>query len=202
MTGGSQTPSHDRPRSPLPVLRRSHHIGREVVIERVVEKASVSIIYLVLTRMNYSEWSPVMRVNLQAMGLWDVIHKGASDYRDDQNALVALLCAVPAEMQAGLAVKETVKDVWEAIGSIRVGINKVKVANMERLRHVFDDISFKSGEWVDEFAMHISSLANQLRSLGDGIPDKKVVKKMLQSVLNHLEQVAIQWKRCLTLILC
>jgi hypothetical protein len=35
--------------------------------------------------------------------------------------------------------------------------------------------------------MRISSLANQLRSLSDEIPDKKVVKKMLQSVLDHLE---------------
>jgi hypothetical protein len=39
--------------------------------------------------------------------------------------------------------------------------------------------------------MDISSLVNQLRSLGDEIPDKKVVRKMLQSVPDHLEKVAI-----------
>jgi hypothetical protein len=63
-----------------------------------------------------------MRVNLQAAGLWDVIHKGAGDYQDDRNALVTLVHAVPAEMQAGLAVKQ-----W----------------NTERLCREFDDISFK-----------------------------------------------------------
>jgi hypothetical protein len=165
----------------------------------VVEKATVSIVYPVLTRTNYSEWSLVMRMNLQAAGLWDAIQKGVGDYRDDRNALAALLRAVPLEMQAGLAVKETAKEAWEAIHSIRVGANKVKEVNAEKLRREFDDIVFKSGECVEEFAMRISSLANQLRSLGDEVPDKKVVKKMLQSVPGHLEQVAISMETLLDL---
>jgi uncharacterized membrane protein YgcG len=199
MSGKSLTPPRDRGRSSSPIPHRSRHSGREVIIERVVEKASVSIVYPVLTRTNYSEWSLVMRVNLQAAGLWDAIHKGAGDYRDDRNALAALLRAVPPEMQAGLAVKETMKEAWEAIRSIRVGADKVKEANAEKLRREFDDIGFKSGECVEEFAMRISSLANQLRSLGDEVPDKKVVKKMLQSVPDHLEQVAISMETLLDL---
>jgi hypothetical protein len=103
----------------------------------------------------------------------------------------ALLRVVPLEMLAGLAVKETMKEAWEAIRSIRVDADKVKEANAEKLQWEFDDIAFKSGECVEEFAMQISSLANQLRSLGDEILDKKVMKKMLQSMLDHLEQVAI-----------
>jgi hypothetical protein len=82
-------------------------------------------------------------------------------------------------MQVGLAVKETMKEEWEAIHSIWVGIDKVKEAKAEKLHREFDDISFKSSECAEEFAMWISSLANQLRSLSDEILDKKVVKKML-----------------------
>jgi hypothetical protein len=37
-------------------------------------------------------------LNLQVAGLWDVIHKGVSDYRDDRNVLAALLHAVPVVM--------------------------------------------------------------------------------------------------------
>jgi uncharacterized membrane protein YgcG len=199
MSGKSFTPPRDRGRSPSPIPRRSRHCGWEVVIERVVEKATASIVYPILTCTNYSEWALVMRVNLQAAGLWDAINKGSGDYRDDRNALAALLRAVPPEMQAGLAVKETMKEAWEAIRSIRVGADKVKEANAEKLRREFNDISFKSGECVEEFAMRISSLANQLRSLGDEIPDKKVVKKMLQSVPDHLEQVAISMETLLDL---
>jgi hypothetical protein len=68
----------------------------------------------------------------------------------------------------------------------------VKEVNAEKLRCEFDDISFKSGECIEEFDLHISGLANQLRSLGDNVPDKKVVRKMLQSVLDNLEQVATE----------
>jgi hypothetical protein len=44
-----------------------------------------------------------------------------------------------------------------------------------------------------------SSLANQVKSLGDEILDKKVVKKMLQSVPDHLEQVATSMETLLDL---
>jgi hypothetical protein len=56
-----------------------------------------------------------MRVNLHVAGLWVVISKGAGDYRKDRNALAALLRAVPLEMQAGLVVKESAMEAWEAI---------------------------------------------------------------------------------------
>jgi hypothetical protein len=56
-------------------------------------------------RTNYTEWSLVMKVNLQAAGHWDVIESGNGDYRDDRTALATILRAVPLEMQAGLAVK-------------------------------------------------------------------------------------------------
>jgi hypothetical protein len=51
-----------------------------------------------------------MHVNLKVAGLWDVINKGTSDYRNEKNTLVALLCAVPQEMQASLTVKESAKE--------------------------------------------------------------------------------------------
>jgi hypothetical protein len=62
---------------------------------------------------------------------------------------------------------------------MRVGADKVKEANAKRLRREFDDISFNSGECIEEFALRISGLANQLRSLDDDVPDKKEVKNML-----------------------
>jgi hypothetical protein len=46
------------------VPRGSCHSGREVVIERVIEKSTAVIIYPILTRTNYSEWALVMRVNM------------------------------------------------------------------------------------------------------------------------------------------
>jgi hypothetical protein len=149
-------------RLPSPVPWRSRHIGREVITEWVVEKATMATVYPILTRTNYAEWSLVMRVNLQVAGMWDVINKGAGNNSEDRNTLTVLLQTVPPEMQAGLAVKNSVKEAGEVIHSMRIGVDKVKEANAERLRQEFNDISFKSGECVEDFALQISDLANQL----------------------------------------
>jgi hypothetical protein len=55
-----------------PPPRPCHRDG-ERVVERVVEKTTTGIIYPMVTRMNYTEWSAVMRVNLQAARLWEAI---------------------------------------------------------------------------------------------------------------------------------
>jgi hypothetical protein len=100
----------------------------------VVEKSTAGIVYPMLTRTNYTEWSAVMRVNLQAAGLWEAVQYDDAEYRDDRHALAALLRAVPAEMQAGLANKETAREAWESIRRIRIGADRVKEANAEWLR--------------------------------------------------------------------
>jgi hypothetical protein len=52
-----------------PPARRPRR-GGERVIERVIEKSSsAGIVYPTLTRTNYTEWSLVMKVNLQTAGL-------------------------------------------------------------------------------------------------------------------------------------
>jgi hypothetical protein len=178
---------------------RGHSVGRGVVIERVIEKSSAAIVYPVLTRTNYSEWALVMRVNLQAAGLWDAIELGTDDYREDRSALAALLCAVPEEMQAGLACKESAADAWEAIRAIRMGGDRIEEATADKLRCDFGELQFKSGECVEDFSLRVSAVANQLRSVGDKISNKDVIKKILHSVPDYLEQVAISIETLLDL---
>jgi hypothetical protein len=156
-------------------------------------------VYPTLTRTNYTEWSLVMKVNLQAAGLWDVIESGVGDYHDDRTALAAILRAVPPKMQAGLAVKPTASDTWEAIRQVRVGADCVKEANAERLRRDFADIDFKPGESVEDFSLRLNAMTSQLRVLGDDISDKEVIKKMLHVVPDKLEQVVISMETLLDL---
>jgi hypothetical protein len=115
-------------------------------VERIVEKSSAGIVFLTLTRTNYAEWSLVMRVNLQAAGLWDAIEYGTADYREDHSALAALLRAVPEDMQAGLACKEIASDAWEAIWTVRMGGDRIREATADKLCRDFTDLQFKPGE--------------------------------------------------------
>ena len=71
-----------------------------------------------LTRANYHEWSLLMKVKLQARGLWEAVAYGDVIYEDDRWALEALCAAVPADLGATLANKPTAKLAWEAIASV------------------------------------------------------------------------------------
>jgi hypothetical protein len=153
----------------------------------VIERTSTVLVYPALTRTNYFEWSLMMRVNLQAAGLWDTIELGIGDYSEDHSALAALLRAVPEEMQAGLARKESAAEAWEAIRAVRMGGDRIKEANVDKLRRDFGDLQFKPGECVEDFALRITALANQLRALGNKVSEKDEIKKLLHSVPDNLE---------------
>src|SRR5438128_11416241 len=102
MAGSSISKSSSRsPRrraSPSPARRgrspvRRH--GREVVVrERVIREGGGGAQYPVLTRTNYADWAIIMRVQLQAQGLWDAVNLGDINDHEDRLALAALLRAV------------------------------------------------------------------------------------------------------------
>jgi hypothetical protein len=131
-----------------------------------------------------------MRGNLQATGLSDAIKHETDDYHEDCNVLAAMLRAVPEDMQVGLAQKESAADAWEAIRAVRMSGDKIKEANVDKLRHDFADLQFKPGECVEDFVLRIMAIANQLRALGDKVTEKEEIKKLLHSAPD-LEQVAI-----------
>ncbi|CAH9084689.1 unnamed protein product, partial [Cuscuta europaea] len=109
---GSRTPS----RSPV---RRGRSTtwqgGCEVVVQqRVVHQASSTVVYPSLTATNYFEWALIMKVNMEAQSMWDVVEGGRS-FSEDRVALAAILRAVPPKMHSTLAVKATAKEAWDAI---------------------------------------------------------------------------------------
>ena len=170
-----------------------------MVMQRVVKKALGSVVYPTLTRMNYTKWALVIRVNLQTQGLWEAIEPGGGDYRDDRLMLSAILRTVPPEMLSTLVVKDTAKDAWDAIKMMHVGVERVREANAQKLRRELSKIEFKDGKSVNDFAMRITSLANNLQVLGNEVTDVEVVRKFLQVIPERLQQVAISIETLLDL---
>jgi hypothetical protein len=159
------------------------------VVERVVKDVG-SGSYPMLTRTNYTEWS-LMKVKLQARGIWDAIELGADDFQEDRMALEAILQAVPPEMLAGLAVKRTAKEAWEAIRAMRVGSDRVRKGKVQQLKKEFELISFHYGETVDDFALRLTNLVTSLATLGAPIDETQVVEKFLRVVPPRLSQIAL-----------
>jgi len=126
------------------------------------------------------------------MYLWDAIESDKVERRRDRLALGAMIRGVPSEMHSMLLNKKSAKEAWEAIKSMRLGAERVKEVNAQKLLAEFESISFKTGESIDDFAVRIGKLATDLKGLGDeSVDDTRVVKKFLRVVPPCYNQVAV-----------
>jgi hypothetical protein len=117
-----------------------------------------------------------MQVNLKGMEVWDAINPGGG---------------VPPEMWLLLAKNKTTKETWESVRSMRVVLDRVKVANAQRLMMEFENITFKEVELIDEFGMRIESQAEKLCAVGETITDARVAKKILRVLLKKFSQIVV-----------
>ena len=76
---------------------------------------------------------------------------------------------------------------------------RARDASAQQLRREFGILFFKEGESVTEFGIRITTLATNLRTLGDNITDAEVVKKLLQVVPERLAQAAVSLEMFLDL---
>ncbi|WVZ58939.1 hypothetical protein U9M48_009154 [Paspalum notatum var. saurae] len=164
--------------------------SRGAVAERVVASTN-SVELPLLTSSNYQEWALVMKVSLEALELWDAVAATCAERAKDRRALAAILRAVPIEMKAGLAVKATAKEAWDAVKSMRVGSDRVKAASVQRLWKQFENITWRDEENAGEFAVRVTGLVGSLREMGETIAESRVVKKILRVVPRRLKQVAV-----------
>uniref|UniRef100_A0ACD5XRG8 Uncharacterized protein n=1 Tax=Avena sativa TaxID=4498 RepID=A0ACD5XRG8_AVESA len=204
-SGNSAPPASRRRRpSSSPAPRRGRNPprrgGGELVIrERVVRESSGNATYPTLTRSNYAEWAMVMRVQLQAARLWDVIEYGADDDHDNRAALTALLRAVPPEMVRTLAAKDCAKTAWETIKTMRLGSERVREAKAQTRRHEWEDLRFKSGESIEDFSMRLTAIVSDLELLGDPVDEYKAVLKYLCTVPRKYRPVVMAIEQTMNL---
>ncbi|XP_062232883.1 uncharacterized protein LOC133930247 [Phragmites australis] len=162
-----------------------------VVVQRVVREVSGGTSYPVLTKTNYTEWALLMRVKLRAQALWAAVNTGGVDSQEDMMALDALCSAVPPEMVSAIADKETTKEAWDAIKTMRVGDDRVKKSSAQQLRRQFEVAAFKDGESVEEFALQLSGMVATLATLDEVVEETKVVEKLFCSVPQRFRQIVL-----------
>ncbi|KAJ1257158.1 hypothetical protein BS78_K195100 [Paspalum vaginatum] len=164
--------------------------GGGLVIHRVTKEISSSGNFPALTRTNYYDWAAMMRVMLQARGLWLPVTLGTNDVTEDRMALEVLSKAVLTEMMGTIASKPSARAAWEAIKVMNVSVERVRKAKAGTLRREFDSLKFCNGETVDDFGIRIGRIVTQLTVLGDAINEEQVVRKFLQALPPRFEQIA------------
>jgi hypothetical protein len=145
-----------------------------------------------LTKANYTQWALVMNVKMQANNIWDAIEfPELVSVQEDRLALDAITSAVPAEMVAALAAKESAPEAWNAVKSRCVGSDEVRRTEAQRLLREFKNIKFSAGESVDDFTTRLQNLAAELETTDETVPRRKMVEKLLRVVAKSLRQVVV-----------
>ena len=166
--------------------------GTEGIVQRVIREVSAGTVFPMLTKTNYSDWALLMKVKLRARLLWTAIEKGGGvKPHEDMQALDALCSTVPPEMWPVIADKETAKEAWEAIATMRIGDDRVKKTSAQNLWRQFDSATFKEGESIEDYALRLNSMASTLTTLGDKVGESQVVEKLIQSVPQRFKQIVV-----------
>jgi len=152
-----------------------------------------------LTKTNYAEWSVMMKVMLRPRGLWEVVNFDDIPEHEDLMAMEAISKSVPADMVVMMTNKGSAKAAWDDIKTANVSVERIHRAKAQTLRGEFDTLVFKDGESVDEFAVWISTVVQQLRTLGDDNSEPTVVRKFLQALPPHFHQIALSIETLLDL---
>jgi hypothetical protein len=172
--------------SPSPNRYHGHH-----GIKAIVRDVGSGDGWPTLTKTNYVEWATVMRVRLQVRHMWEAVRYDNVDYYEDRRTLDALIGAVPSEMQFSLSKKRTAKKAWDAIATARIGSDRASKTMLQALRKEWENLAFKPGEDVDDFALRLNTLQQKMVQFGDDTNgEERVVEKLFRCIPEKYKQIA------------
>lgn len=90
-----------------------------------------------------------------------------------------------------IAVKDNARDAWNAWRTMCVGVERVREAKAQKLCRDFENLAFRDGESVLDFALRLSGVITDLQVLGNDFEDERMVRKFMRVVPARYAQVAI-----------
>jgi hypothetical protein len=81
-------------------------------VVRIVREYAGPANWPMLTKINYTSWSTLMKLKMEARGLWKAVESDDVSFQDDRSALEAITSGVPPEMAPSLVAKGAAKAAW------------------------------------------------------------------------------------------
>jgi hypothetical protein len=123
--------------------------------------------------------------------MWEAVRYCDVDYYEDRWALDALITAVPSEMHFSLSKKWTAKEAWDAIAAACIGSDRVRKITLQALRKEWENLAFKPGEDVDDFALRLNTLQQKMVQFGDDTyGEERAVEKLFRCIPKKYKQIA------------
>lgn len=88
-----------------------------------------------------------------------------------------------------LVEKETIKEAWETIKTMHLGIERIKEAKIQTLKSGFEIMRKKEAETTNDFVVRLTGIVDKICALSDKVKDTYVVKKFLCVVPLRLLQM-------------
>jgi hypothetical protein len=131
-----------------------------------------------------------MRVWLQVRHMWEAVRYDDVNYYEDRRALDALIAAVPSEMQFSLSKKRIDKEAWDVIAAARIGSDRARKTTLQALRKEWENLAFKLGEDVDDFALRLNTLQQKMVQFGDDTyGEERAVEKLFRCIPEKYKQI-------------
>jgi hypothetical protein len=131
-----------------------------------------------------------MRVHLQMRHIWEAVRYDDIDYYEDRRALDALIVAIPSEMQFLLSKKRTTKEIWNAIAVARICSDRALKTTLQALRKEWENLTFRPGEDVDDFALRLNTLQQNMVQFGDDTYDEERAVELFRCIPEKYKQIA------------
>jgi hypothetical protein len=94
-------------------------------------------------------------------------------------------------MQFSLSKKRTAKEAWDVIAAAHIGSDRARKTTLQALRKEWENLAFKPGEDVDEFALRLNTLQQKMVQLSDDTyGEERVVEKLFRCIPEKYKQIA------------
>jgi hypothetical protein len=161
-----------------------------------------------LTNINYFYWNKRMKPIFISKDLWELVINGY-EFPFDENDKV--LDAIGKQYLKELLKKDN--EALSLIGSVVDGsifprnsaaksskqacnilkdtYEGVIVAKFQKLRRKFENAKMNANESMNEYIIKIQDFVNQMKTLGEDIPERRMLENILRSLVPKLEMVSI-----------
>ncbi|KAK2365717.1 hypothetical protein QL285_079186 [Trifolium repens] len=146
----------------------------------------------------YDHWAMLMENLLRSKEYWNLIEQGiviapanatqeqlkaAEDSKlRDLKVKNYLFQSIDRSIIETILVRDTAKDIWDAMRRKYHGSTKVKRAQLQSLRREFEILSMGENETVDQYFARTLAIANRMSAHGERLEQVVVVEKILRSM--------------------
>ena len=120
---------------------------------------------------------------IEAPADWDDAKIKVANFNN--RALNALFNAVTNKGFKKISSTETAKEVWTILQTTCEGTKAVKDLKFRKLTTGFEEIKIEEDESFDEFYAKLKDIVNSAFNLGETIPEPKIVRNVLRSLLER-----------------